>query len=110
MKDDKAYLLHILDAAKQIGEYTRSGESAFLSDRMIHDAVIRNFEIIGEAVKNLSEGLKANNPGTPWKDIAGMRDKLVHEYFGVKLQLVWQSVQKDLPPLVKTVEEIVRTM
>ena len=63
---------------------------------MVQDAVVRNVEIIGEAVKNLSEPLKSSHPEVPWKRLAGMRDKMIYEYFGVNLQLVWEVVERDL--------------
>jgi len=74
MKDDRVYLFHIQDALRQIRDYARDGESVFASDRKTQDAVIRNFEIIGEAVKNLSEDMKGAYPEIPWRDIAAMRD------------------------------------
>lgn len=109
-KEDRVYLLHVLDAVRRIQGYTKDGESAFLADEKTQDAGIRNFEVIGEAAKNLSEELKAKHPGIAWKDVAGMRDKLIHQYFGVKLQLVWRTVQDDLPILDRTIESILQTM
>lgn len=89
MKSDRVYLLHIRDAIHRILEYTGEGREAFLARPMIQDAVVRNLEIIGEAVKNVSEPLKTSRAQVPWKRIAGIRDKMIHEYFGVNLQLVW---------------------
>ncbi len=66
---------------------------------MAQDAVARNLEIIGEAVKGLSEEIRSANPDVPWKQIAGMRDVLIHHYFGVKMDIVWQVVADHLPPL-----------
>lgn len=106
MKDDLAYLLHIRDAIVRVLEYTRDGEHAFLADTKTQDAVIRNIEIIGEATKNLSEGLKGANADIPWKQIAGMRDTLIHRYFGVKLDLVWQVVARDLPTLQARIDQL----
>jgi uncharacterized protein with HEPN domain len=97
MKDDRVYLLHIRDAVHRIQDYTRDGQAYFLSDSKTQDAVIRNIEIIGEATKCLSDQLKSQYPEIPWKQIAGMRDTLIHRYFGVKLELVWQVVEVDLP-------------
>lgn len=88
MNDDRAYLLHIKDAIERIREYTAGGRPAFDSERMIRDAVIRNLEIIGEATKQLSEGARNRQPSVPWKNIAGMRDVLIHHYFGVDLEAV----------------------
>ena len=97
MKDDRIYLLHIRDAIQQILEYTVAGQESFLSDRKTQDAVVRNLEIIGEASKRLSSSLKDAHPDISWKPIAGMRDKLIHDYFGINLKLVWDVVERDLP-------------
>jgi len=110
MKDDRVYLFHIQDALRQIRDYARDEESVFLSDRKTQDATIRNFEIIGEAVKNLSEDMKGAYPEIPWRDIAAMRDKLIHEYFGVKLQLVWRTIQNNLPPFEQQVVDILKAL
>ena len=103
MKDDFSLLSHILDSIKRIEKYVEVGEKAFLVDTMVQDAVIRNFEVIGEAVKNLSDGLRDRSPTVPWKQISGMRDFLIHVYFGVKLETVWETVQ-DHPELRRVVE------
>jgi uncharacterized protein with HEPN domain len=97
LKDDRVYLLHIRDAVARVLDYTALGSDHFFSDPKTQDAVVCNIEIIGEAVKRLSEGWKAQHSGVPWKTIAGMRDRLIHEYFGVNLQLVWKAVTDDLP-------------
>jgi uncharacterized protein with HEPN domain len=78
MKDDRAYLLQIQDAVRRGLDYTREGRDYFFSDTKTQDAVIRNFEIVGEATKSLSESLKASHADVPWKQIAGMRDTLIH--------------------------------
>ena len=99
MKDDKIYLLHIRDAIDQINQYTSEGQSAFIKDPKTRDAVLRQLEIIGEATKNISQTLRENNPSIPWKKISGLRDKVIHEYFGVNLELVWNVVENQLPIL-----------
>jgi len=99
VKDDRVYLLHIQDAIKDIASYTRPGRDAFLSDRMRQDATLRKLEVIGQAVKNLSEDCKSREPSIPWKQIAGLRDKVIHEYFGVNLEIVWGVIEKELPKL-----------
>ena len=76
MKDDKVYLAHIRDAIQRIESFTSGGRDKFFIDPMVQDAVIRNLEIIGEAVKGLSDELRTANPDVPWKQIAGMRDVL----------------------------------
>lgn len=80
MKDDQMYLLHIRDALGNIREYTAAWRKVFFNDRKTQDAVIRNLEIIGEAVKHMSASLKAAHSTIPWKQIAGMRDRLIHDY------------------------------
>ena len=69
---------------------------------------MRALEIIGEATRNLSRELKAKNREVPWREIAGMRDKLIHEYFGVKLELVWETIKKKLPELQKQISKILK--
>ena len=75
------------------------GSDVFKAERMRQDAVIRKLEIIGEAVKQLSSATKERRPEIQWKQIAGMRDRLTHDYFGVDLLLVWRVVERDLPAL-----------
>ena len=99
MKDDRVYLMHIRDAINRVQEYTRDGKDVFLSDIKTQDAVLRNLEIIGEATKNLSAELRAANTDIPWKQIAGLRDTLIHRYFGVRLDLVWEVVEQHIPVL-----------
>ena len=106
MKSDRIYLLHIRDSIARIVEYSREGRDGFFARPIVQDAVVRNLEIIGEAVKNLSEPIKSSHPNVPWKRIAGMRDKMIHEYFGVNLQLVWEVVEKDLRDLNSAVDSI----
>ncbi len=106
MKDDRVYLRHIRDAIARIGSYVTGGREAFLADTMIQDAVIRNLEVIGEAVKNLSSGLRDRHPDIPWTRIAGMRDVLIHEYFGVRIETVWAAVENRLPELKRYVDEL----
>lgn len=107
MKDDRVYLLHIQDAIEQISQYTAEGKDVFLGDRKTQDAVVRNLEIIGEAVKQLSPALRAKHADVPWKRIAGMRDKMIHDYFGVDWQLVWEVVERELHALAEKVRSIV---
>lgn len=99
MNSQRAYLLHALDAIDAVIEYTQDGRDAFFADRKTQDAVIRNVEILGQAVKGLSTETRAYDDSVPWRQIAGMRDKLIHEYFGVDLALVWDVVERELPAL-----------
>jgi uncharacterized protein with HEPN domain len=81
----------------------------FLNDIKTQDAVVRNLEIIGEAIKNISKGLKKKYPQIPWKDLSGVRDKLIHHYFGVNLDIVWNIVKEELPEVLLQLEEILKT-
>jgi uncharacterized protein with HEPN domain len=106
VKDERAYLLHAIEAIDAIFSYTVEGSEAFFSDGKTQDAVIRNIEIIGQAVKGISDGTRALEPAVPWRQIAGMRDKLIHEYFGVDLALVWDVVERELPTLRPQLEKL----
>lgn len=99
MKDERVYLLHAIDSIDAIQRYTVDGRDAFFADPKTQDAVIRNIEVIGQAVKGISEQTRSLDPAVPWRQIAGMRDKLIHEYFGVDLALVWDVVDRELPVL-----------
>ena len=106
MKEDRVYLQHIRDAIQKIMDYTQEGKEIFLEDNKGQDAVIRNLEIIGEAVKNLSQKLRDQHSDIPWKQIAGMRDEMIHEYFGVDLDIVWNVVKRDLPVLKEKINSL----
>lgn len=80
----------------------------FLKDIKTQDAVVRNLEIIGEAIKNISEELKKKYPKIPWKDLTGIRDKLIHHYFGVNLDIVWNIVKEELPGIILQLEEVLK--
>ncbi len=78
----------------------------FLEDLEIQDAVIRNLEIMGEAAKNISVELKEKHPQILWKDLAGIRDKLIHHYFGVNLEIVWTIIKEDIPQMMEKIRNI----
>lgn len=96
-KDPRVFLAHILERADRIAAYVRDGHAAFLADHKTQDAVIRNFEVIGEAARHVDEATAAIAPAVPWIDMRDMRSILIHEYFGVDLQTVWKTISDDLP-------------
>jgi len=103
---DKTYLEHILDAIDRIQQYTADGRDAFMTNNMIQDAVVRNFEIIGAAAKRLTERLRHRHPQIPWKRAAGFRDVLSHDYMSIDLAIVWNVIESHLPSLREAVREL----
>lgn len=99
---------HILDAISRIEEYTLGLKyKEFLKNHLVQDGVIRQIEIIGEAAKRLSPKMRDQISDIPWKDIAGMRDKLIHDYMGVDIDAVWDTVDKDIPMLKNKLKNLV---
>jgi uncharacterized protein with HEPN domain len=104
---DGLFLKHVLDAIGEIESFTTAGREGFMQDRKTQSAVVRQLEIIGEAVKNLGKALTTSEPAVPWRQIAGARDRLIHAYFSVDLDAVWSMVEQDLPVLRAEVRRIV---
>jgi uncharacterized protein with HEPN domain len=99
----------ILASIERITEYTRNLDiDTFRSDTKTVDAVVRNFEIIGEAAAHLPEDLVVDHPEIPWQDMRDMRNVLVHEYFGISEKIVWETLQNDLTPLVPMLKDLLR--
>ena len=107
MKDDSIYLEHIEQNLKRIILYA-SGitEEEFLENIQLQDACIRQIEILGEATKKISDTFKESHPEVPWKDMAGMRDKLIHDYLDVDLNIVYQTVAVDIPNLWPVIKKL----
>ena len=101
------YLTDILNAIRNIEKYTKKiSFTKFCNNQLIMDAVIRNLEIIGEATKHISNEIKVKHHDIPWKAMAGMRDKVAHEYFGVDNEIIWKTIKISLPSLKKMLKMI----
>jgi uncharacterized protein with HEPN domain len=105
-KDPSVYIRHIYDCIGRIKEYVSEGREVFFRDRKTQDAVIRNLEVIGQAVKDLGSDTLGARSDIPWKQIAGTRDILAHQYLGVDMRLVWNIVEEHLPKLEKAIKKI----
>jgi uncharacterized protein with HEPN domain len=105
-RDEAVYLADILDAARRILSYTAGGRAEFFSDPRTQDAVIRNLEVMGEAVRGVSESTRRAHTEVPWARIAGTRDRVIHGYFTIDLEIVWTIVENDLPPLLPKLEAL----
>ena len=106
----KLYLNDILQAIERIEKYTTGlNFDDFSKNNMIVDAVVRNFEIIGEAAKHIPPEIKEQQSQIQWKEMAGMRDKLSHNYSGIDIEIVWKTAKKRLPELKRTIKELLRT-
>jgi len=107
MRDPKLYLKDILVAMDAIEQFVEEVDfETFKNDDMMTSAVIRKFEIIGEATKKIPEEIKQQYPAIPWKDMSGMRDRLIHFYFGIKYELVWETIKKEIPKVKPSVKKV----
>jgi uncharacterized protein with HEPN domain len=106
-KDPQVFIGHILGCIELVEEYLRGKTfDDFMASIQLQDAVIRRIEIIGEAAKKLPQDFKEKNPDIPWKEMAGMRDIIVHEYFGVDLKLTWRVASQDIKELKAQLEKL----
>lgn len=107
-RNAEAFLQDMLEAAQRILDYTEGQDYAsFRQDYKTQDAVLRNLEVLGEAAKNIPDGVRKQYPSLPWREMAGTRDRLIHHYFGVNLDVVWGIVELELPGVVAELEAII---
>ncbi|MCD6171773.1 MAG: DUF86 domain-containing protein [Thermoplasmata archaeon] len=108
-RDYKLFIKDIVDAIESIEEFVAGmSYEEFVGDDKTKSAVIRKFEIIGEATKNIPDEIKEKYPKLPWKEMAGMRDRLIHGYFGIDTKLVWDTIHEELPLLKPDIEEVLQ--
>lgn len=100
LEDMQASALEVLDFTR------RMTFEEFLQDRKTINAVLRSLEVLGEAAKRIPQDVRARHSDIPWRDVAGMRDKLIHEYHGVDLEIVWKTVREDVPALLPQIEKV----
>jgi uncharacterized protein with HEPN domain len=109
VKDDRLYLHDMLDRCRRIIRFTQHGREAFLQSEQLQDAVIRNFEVIGEAAKRVSAESRTRMPCVNWRAICGMRDVLIHDYLGIDLEEIWQVAVYRVPELEATLDQFLAT-
>ena len=107
MKDVLVYIEHIQSSIDSILNYAQGLDyDSFLEKQIVQDAIVRQLEIIGEATKRISTEYRKSNPQIPWKVMAGMRDKLIHDYIDVDFRMVWSTVKEDIPELARLLKEL----
>lgn len=111
-KDNRVFLEHILDAINNIESYVKniSSQEEFASNKIVRDAVLRNFQVIGEAANNLDEDFLKSSSEVEWEKVIGMRNFIIHEYFGVDLKIVWDTIKKDLSGFRESIKNLLKKL
>ncbi len=108
MTDDRAFLLHIRDALREVREFVEGTDyEGFLEDRMMQNAVMRSFEVVGEAARLVSPEFRDAHPNVPWRLMGDFRNKLIHDYFALDLEVIWNTATEDAPMLLAQIEGLV---
>lgn len=106
MKDDRLYLVHIIESIERIEEYTADGEEAFYADKKTQDAVLRNLHTLSESTQRLSDAIKQQCSDIDWRAISGFRNVIVHDYLGVSLVRIWEIIRDFIPALKLQMEHV----
>ncbi len=110
MKDERLYLVHIMECIERVRRYTVRGRDAFLADEMVRDATIRNLQVMAESAHRLSDATRSRHPEINWIRIRGFRNIVVHKYLGIDLEIVWDVVENDLEKLDGVMRQELRAL
>jgi uncharacterized protein with HEPN domain len=110
VKDERLYLIHIVECVTRIQQYTSEGKDAFMSDTKTQDAVLRNLQTLAESTQRISANLKVAHPEVEWSKVAGLRNILVHDYLGINLVRIWEILEHGLPELKNQVASILEAV
>ena len=110
-RDYRDYLQDIIDSIDDIESFTENMSfEDFGKDRKTINAVIRSVEVIGEATKKIPRSIRNKHPSIPWKKMAGIRDKMIHEYFGVDIEILWKTIKEDIPSLKPLIQDVLKSL
>ncbi|MEM3613862.1 MAG: DUF86 domain-containing protein [Nitrososphaerales archaeon] len=110
-RDYRDYLKDIIDSINDIEDFTKNMNfEEFAKDKKTINAVVRGIEVIGEAAKHIPRSIRDKYPSIPWKKMAGMRDKMIHEYFGVDIKILWKTIKKDIPQLKPLIQNVLESL